>query len=675
MKRVLFLLALLPLWGAWYLGGREALSPWLGSLGFFAAFGYVFYALWHEPLQPDAPWSPKANTFFLMTLACQLGWLWPVVQYLAGALPSTLAEMAIGCLILCQCLGLALFWPPLKGSLPALQQQSLGLSVLLGFNAFSLCAPFLLRLFAQGPLVQGGGGWSALYQAEGKVAWPLGVFLVFLRLQKSRLTAKRYQATQEVTTTSGVFGTARFLSETELAQKGFFTPQTGLFSGVSLPHRKPLYLPLTNRLILAPPGAWKSSTTSIPALLSYEGPIFALDIKGELWAVTARYRAEVLKRQVVVFDPFGITKTPAYAANKPKALLKTWTFNPFDSIPDEPLQQERFLNAMTNALVVEEGQHVRHFDDNAKILLRGYLDYVLHQPKPYRDLLYLYELASEPEEQAKHTYREMQKIGGRAAAAASQILRVGSDERGSILSTTYRQLDWLGDKNLQHLLGESNVQLTDFLSGGLDIYVVLPEDQVKTHNRLVRLLLALLMSLLVQASPDTLPRQKMLFLLDEVAQLGYSPDIEQCIEVLRARGVVVWTIFQSLSQIEHYQKPDLLKGATIKQIFTQDDTKTMEWVQTLAAKTTVKTKTDSHNQGSSRPKMQLLGGAYSTGTGESVQETAVDLLPLNRIRELPLNEQWIFLQGEAPIHAYKVRYFENPWLEGRYDANPLEIPR
>ncbi len=51
-----------------------------------------------------------------------------------------------------------------------------------------------------------------------------------------------------------------------------------------------------------------------------------------------------------------------------------------------------------------------------------------------------------------------------------------------------------------------------------------------------------------------------------------------------ARGVVVWSVFQTLSQIELFEKPDLFKGAPLKQIFTNDDTKTMEWIQTLGGK-------------------------------------------------------------------------------------------
>lgn len=158
-------------------------------------------------------------------------------------------------------------------------------------------------------------------------------------------------------------------------------------------------------------------------------------------------------------------------------------------------------------------------------------------------------------------------------------------------------------------------------------------------------------------------------------QLGYCPDVEQCIEVLRARGVVVWTVFQTLSQIELFKKADLFTGATLKQIFTTDDTKTMEWIQKLGGKKTVLTKSFSANTGHSKQKLQWLGGTHSSGDSESIQETAADLIPINEIRELPMDEQFIFLHGAKPVRCKKVRYFEHEPFSGRYDDNPLEKVR
>lgn len=483
------------------------------------------------------------------------------------------------------------------------------------------------------------------------------------------LLKKRAFQLEEV---SGDFGSARWANRQDLKKIDAFNPQRGPGIG-SDENGNLLYLPLYNKLTISPPGGGKTTASTIPVLLSHEGPVFVFDIKGELWAVTARYRAEILKRKVIVIDPFSVTKNADFIKGKPESLLQTYSFNPFDWLPEDATARDRMMNAFASSFIVSEGSHATHFDENAKILIRGYIDYLMTQDKSMRNLSMVYQLLSESVEEAALTFEQMQQCSGRAAAAANQIKRVGNDERGSILSTSYRQIDWIGDSNLQAVLRESNFDLKDFIKGNMDIYVVLPEDQVKEHNRLVRMLLSLLMGIIIQVNPSELPKKKMLFLLDELAQLGYCPDVEQCIEVLRARNVVVWTVFQTLNQIKLFKKPDLFKGAAIKQIFTNDDTETMQWIQTLGGKKTVMTKTLSKNKGNSNQSMRFSSGSSSTGQGESKHETGVDLIQLNEIRELPKDEQYIFVQGEKPIYCKKVRYFENRELQGRYDINPLEI--
>ncbi len=98
----------------------------------------------------------------------------------------------------------------------------------------------------------------------------------------------------------------------------------------------------------------------------------------------------------------------------------------------------------------------------------------------------------ESNEDAELTFKSMQEMGGHAQAAANQILRVGPQERGSILSTAYRQIDWMADINIQESLNESTFDIAEFLKGDMDIYVVLPTDQIQEKSRLFRILLSIL---------------------------------------------------------------------------------------------------------------------------------------------------------------------------------------
>lgn len=466
------------------------------------------------------------------------------------------------------------------------------------------------------------------------------------------------------------FGSAMFADKKMLEDINAYNADNGPIIGKD--DTGSLYMPLLNKLTISPPGVGKTTASSIPVLLTHDGPVFAFDVKGELWAVTARFRTEVLGRKVVAIDPFGISQSEDFQRDKPDSLKTVYRFNPFDFVPEDPFERDRMINSFASSFVINEGGASSHFDDNAKILIRGYIDYLMSLPKSARTLPALFNLMSESLEESIETFDAMAACQGRAGAAANQISRVGSDERGSILSTSYRQIDWIGDRNIQQSLSESTFDLKDFVRGNMDIFVILPADQTKEHNRLFRMTMSLLMSLIVTAKPSELPKKKMLFLLEELAQLGACPDVEQCIEIMRARGVVVWSVFQSLKQIKMFSKPDLFLSVPIKQIFTNDDVETMKWVQDLGGKKTVISKSLSINKGDSQQSSQTLGKQSSQGESESVQESGTDLISLNEIRELPLSEQFVFIQGSKPVRCKKVRYFEHQDFVGKFDPNPLE---
>lgn len=472
---------------------------------------------------------------------------------------------------------------------------------------------------------------------------------------------------------SGDFGSARFSTIEDLKAMNFYDPSIGPLLGQDKSGHF-IYTPLVNKLTLSPPGGGKTTTSSIPLLLTHNGPVFVFDVKGELWATSSKYREEVMGRQVIALDPFKVTQKKGFFEGKSDTLLKEYCLNPFDWLPSNRQALDRVMNAFASSFVVDHGQDSSgsaHFEENSKILIRGYIDYLMRGDQKERNLPELYRLISASLEESDKVLSEMSALGGRASGAANQIGRVGPNERGSILSTAYRQIDWMGDSNIASILSSSNFTLTDFIKGNMDIFIIIPEDQVREHGRLMRMVMALLMGQIIQATPQELPKQKIVFLLEELAQLGRSPDVELCIEVLRARGVVVWSVFQALSQIEFFEKPDLFKGAMLKQIFTLDDTDTMKWVQELAGRKTVLTKGFSEDKGNTRQSNQWLGGSISRGKGENVHETGVDLVNTNEIREMDRAEQLVFYQGVPPIKCRKVPYFEHPELKLRAEENPL----
>jgi|GEM_PF-1271177 len=608
---------------------------------------------------------------------------------------------------------------------------------------------------------------------------PLILVLAFSAIARQYFRKRQFEA-KGVDETTGSFGTSSWATEEYLSKIGAYSDKGSLFGKDD--KGRLLRCPTKNRTIIAAPGGGKSAGIVVPALLTEDRPVFVNDIRGELWVVTAKQRAQGFgrKRKVIAIDPFRILQQSDYRGGKPDELLQIYTMNPFDYISRDKTQRDRDINALVSSLVVREGETNSHWDDNAEILLSGLVDFILRDeqniqaedgcslnlmlttatdkaisPKLPNNMdaekllkehkfvilksahnLYFYAYAIDnhaqwftvpydklPEElvfpdkfgeintiEAEHVTQELWDFiaskggypndkraslidlydfmaqdldsmnlllesmltkGGYAQAAAAQVLKTAPEERGSIYSTTFRQLKWLVDSNMRQTFQDNNFDLRDFVKGDMDIFVIIPEDQIVFHQRVFRMLFTLVTNILSQTLPSNLPKRDILFILDELGQYGYCRDVERAIEILRARGAVVWALFQSYGQIKLYKKPDLFTNAKVKQIFEIDDEETMRWIQALGGKKTVLTKTLTTHSGDSRQKMQAFGGTVSKGEGENVHETGTDLIHINEIRELAEDEQFVFIRGEKAIKCKRLLYFNDKHFVGTYDANPL----
>lgn len=121
-------------------------------------------------------------------------------------------------------------------------------------------------------------------------------------------------------------------------------------------------------LVVAPPGSGKSQGVAIPNLLNIKQSCVVLDIKGELWDLTAGYRQKELKNKIFIFDPMKSEKRTNYDLS----------FNPFDRRIVEKMsidQKVRLVNEVANTIFVSKEKN--HWDEQAKNLFIFYALYDL----------------------------------------------------------------------------------------------------------------------------------------------------------------------------------------------------------------------------------------------------------------------------------------------------------
>ncbi len=465
--------------------------------------------------------------------------------------------------------------------------------------------------------------------------------------------------------TSGVYGEAKFANIRDLKTIGAYA-ETGSLFGKDR-NGKYLRFPLGNRTIISQPKGGKTAGAIIPALLTENRQCFVHDVKGELWAVTARHRHQQFGHEIVTLDPHKVTKSKDFTADKPAALTsKFYCFNPLDFIPQDPVHRDRAISAIAHSMV-EEGDYLNtdssHFKDCAELLLEGLIEWVVAKESD-KTLVKVHDLLLQSKEDFKALLQDLHDSDLRKArAAASVIFNIGSDEYGSVYSTTYRQLKWLSGDNMREMVSSTNFDFEKFLHSQMDIFVIMPEDLVKPHSRVLRLILSCFRNKLVQLLPSEIPEKYSLFIFDEQGQLGYCPIIEEMIEVLRAKGVVVWSVFQTFSQVMQYKKADLFIGSEMLQVFRIADNEGMRKITELGGTRTVRTTSTSKNKNA---------GRNGNSSSVSEQEHSANLINTDMISTLPMDEQIVFIHGQSPTHCRKLYYINEPFLQGTFDRNPVE---
>lgn len=454
----------------------------------------------------------------------------------------------------------------------------------------------------------------------------------------------------------GAFGSAKWADDDALRRftldQGHivaFYPAPNTRIDVDMPVRAIRYDGDSHLLTVAPSGAGKGIGCVVPALLTHPGSAIVLDIKGENAAVTARHRREI-GQTVHILDPFGMTGQPSSS------------FNPLDAMhPDDPDFVADCRSLAANIIFDPPGHRGEaHWNDAAIELVASLIAYVAaggaQGPRglsSVRELLTLEagELEDLFEAMADHDHAFVSRGG-------KQMLQRPGRETASIVSTTQRHTGFLDDTRMIDSLGRSDVDFRTVKRTPTTLYLVLPGERLSAYNRWYRLLITVAMEAITR--DPAVPKDKVLFMLDEMAQLGRMEPVLRAYTLLRGYGLQVWGIVQSLSQLKQLYGEDwetFIANAAVKQFFGVNDMFTARYVSDMLSHETIDT-FGKHNLDD--PKYSQS----STGRLLMKPEEIIGMPPLEMIA---------FMAGEPPLRVIKPVYFrdnEAAYFAGKYDPNP-----
>ena len=211
---------------------------------------------------------------------------------------------------------------------------------------------------------------------------------------------------------------------------------------------------------------------------------------------------------------------------------------------------------------------------------------------------------------------------------------------------------------MTRVLSRSDFSFADLKSQVATVFLVLPPDRLSTYSRWLRLLVS--QSLTDMARTPALPDQPVLYLLDEFAALGHLAPVERAMGLMAGYGVQLWPILQDVHQLRAtygQRAGTFLSNAAVLQVFGVNDHDSARLISDLLGQETVVFNT-----------MGRALDSDQSGISFGEQHSARALLTPDEVRNMADDKQLLFLAGQRPVVATKLRYFADREFKGQFDA-------
>ncbi|WP_394996115.1 type IV secretory system conjugative DNA transfer family protein [uncultured Helicobacter sp.] len=471
-------------------------------------------------------------------------------------------------------------------------------------------------------------------------------------------------------------------------------------------------------LIVAPPGAGKSTAVAIPNLLTLPTSCVVLDIKGELCDLTAGYRQKAFKNEIYVFNPLGNDNN-----------LK---FNPFDKKIVSKLDfngKKRLVDEIANTIFVEEQGQDPHWMAKAKELFTFYALYdvctknesnffdiatgpikdykpLIHEKSPYYDQLWEFDKNGKrlqipdsnpqklfykqcadqkytdihnPLNWEDETFDQIEANKAKGMEVLDEVVRnyarswadAADEEFASIKSTFNRVMSVFSSYQVRDATNAMSFEYEDLRKKNITLYIKIAQTDIDTLKSLIRVLLeSIAKNLMTRESKKQ--SERIYLILDEFIRFGKMPFLLEMPALCRSYGIVPLYITQSYGLIKKYYGEDDLKTMTdtiaFQILFKMNDADSAESVSKQIGKYTRENRSHSTKDGA-----LLFGGTSSYSMEGTELITAQDIL------NIPNDEIIILISGfkAKPLKLKAGYYYKEPEMQKRlkwtYDPNNTEL--
>ncbi len=466
-------------------------------------------------------------------------------------------------------------------------------------------------------------------------------------------------------------GDARWAKARDIRRAGLLSDH-----GIILGRYKNRYLMLpgqTGVILAAPPRSGKGVSCVIPNLLNWPGSVLVLDIKKENWALTAGYRS--LFSEVYLFDPFS-------------ADGRTARWNPFTYVAEHPYLRIDDVQRIATMLYQESPGTDPFWIKSARALFVGIALYLFERrdyeraynndpahkdPMPVVPVtigeVLRQAMASDEEGFSKHWKRIIEgwaaigkPLSPQCVSLIMDVVDLATQTASSVRKTFTSQLDLWLNPLLDLATSASDFDLRDLRKKKMAVYLGIKPRDFERLQVVMNVFFQQAIGEQTAELPEINPllKHQLLVVLDEFTAVGRIPIMLNSIAFVPGYNVRTLTVIQTPSQLDEVYGPNgrkiMLKTLAARIIFPPNDMEDARNISEELGYTTTKSR--------SRTMPSIMAGS-KRGPSTSVTDQRRALMLPQEIKEMPAEEQLLFVEHVLPVKCRKIKYFNDPIFKDR----------
>ncbi|MEX2745743.1 Ti-type conjugative transfer system protein TraG [Rhizobium mongolense] len=388
-------------------------------------------------------------------------------------------------------------------------------------------------------------------------------------------------------------------------------------------------------------GGFKTTSVTIPTALKWGGTLVVLDPSNEVAPMVIEHRSNA-GRDVRILDP----------------RTRDTGFNALDWIGRHGGTKEEDIAAVASWIMSDSGGARGVRDDFFRVSALQLLTALIadvclsgHTKKEHQTLRQVRKNLAEPEPKLRE---RLQSIHGNSKSDfvkenVASFVNMTPETFSGVYANAVKETHWLSYSHYAALVSGSSFSTDELARGDIDVFINIDLKTLETHSGLARVIIGSFLNAIYNR--DGQMKGRALFLLDEVARLGYMRILETARDAGRKYGITLTVIYQSIGQMrETYGGRDAaskwFESASWISFAAINDPETADYISKRCGTTTVEIDQVSrsfHSKGSSRTRSKQLA--------------ARPLIQPHEVLRMRADEQIVFTAGNAPLRCGRAIWF------------------